>query len=129
MQLKRLPEFFAKRTQNAKMLTQKLEKFDKLVLPPKITNGTHSWYLYTVRIKNITREQRDKIIKQMHDKGIGAEAYYPTPVHQMPYYEKFGKLKLPETETAAKQVLSLPIHPSVSEEQIDWIAQSLLELI
>ncbi len=45
----------------------------------------------------------------MHEKGIGAEAYYPTPIHQMQYYnETFGKFNLPETEKAAKQVLSLP---------------------
>jgi dTDP-4-amino-4,6-dideoxygalactose transaminase len=66
----------------------------------------------------------------MHDKDIGAEAYYPTPVHQMPYYkESFGRFNLPETEKAAKQVLSLPIHPGVTDEQIDFIAQTLLGLL
>ena len=59
-----------------------------------------------------------------------AEAYYPTPVHQMPYYKQtFGNFDLPETEKAAKQVLSLPIHPGVTEEQIDNIAQTLLNLL
>ena len=66
----------------------------------------------------------------MHEKGIGAEAYYPIPVHQMPYYkETFGTFKLPETEKAAKQVMSLPIHPGVTDEQIDFIAQTVLSLI
>jgi perosamine synthetase len=66
----------------------------------------------------------------MHDKGIGAEAYYPTPVHQMPFYkENFGRFNLPETQKAACQVLSLPIHSGVREEQIDFIAQTLLSLI
>jgi perosamine synthetase len=66
----------------------------------------------------------------MYDKGIGAEAYYPTPVHQMPFYkENFGRFNLPETQKAVCQVLSLPIHPGVGEEQIDFIAQTLLSLI
>ena len=66
----------------------------------------------------------------MHNKGFGAEAYYPTPVHQMPYYkENFGTFKLPETDRAAKQVLSLPIHPGVTEDQIDSIAKTLLDLL
>jgi len=66
----------------------------------------------------------------MYDKGIGAEAYYPIPGHQMPYYkETFGIFNLPETEKAAKQVLSLPIHPGVTDEQVDFIAQTILSLI
>jgi dTDP-4-amino-4,6-dideoxygalactose transaminase len=66
----------------------------------------------------------------LHNKGIGAEAYYPTPVHQMPYYrETFGQFNLPETEKAANQVLSLPIHPGVTEEQIGYIAETLFQLL
>jgi len=130
VQLKKLPEFFEKRTKNANRLTKNLEKSDKLKLPPKLENCKPSWYLYTVRIINATAKTRNNIIEQMHQKGIGAEAYYPTPVHQMPYYkENFGKFNLPETEKAASQVLSLPIHPGVNEEQIDLIAKSLLQLI
>ena len=46
---------------------------------------------YTIRIKGITEKDRNTIIKEMHDKGIGADGYYPTPVHQMPFYkENFG---------------------------------------
>ncbi len=67
---------------------------------------------------------------EMHDKGIGAEAYYPIPINQMPYYkENFGTYNLPETEKAAKQVISLPIHPIVTEEQIDLIAETFLKLL
>jgi perosamine synthetase len=130
VQLRRLPDFFAKRTKNAQRLTKHLEKTDKIKLPPQLKNRKSSWYLYTVRIKEATENTRNNIIKEMHNKGIGAEAYYPTPIHQMPYYkENFRKINLPETEKAAKQVLSLPIHPSVTEEQIDVIAKTFLELI
>jgi dTDP-4-amino-4,6-dideoxygalactose transaminase len=66
----------------------------------------------------------------MHDKGIGAEAYYPTPIHQMPYYKQtFGNFDLPETEKAAQQVISLPIHPSVNEQQIKEISEIFLQQI
>jgi perosamine synthetase len=130
VQLGRLPNFFAKRSQNAQRLTAKLKDADKITLPPQPANRTPSWYLYTIRIKNATREERNKIIGRMHEKGIGAEAYYPIPINQMPYYkEKFGTIDLPETEKAAQQVLSLPIHPGVTEEQIDTIAKTLLTLI
>jgi perosamine synthetase len=130
VQLRRLPDFLDKRTRNAQRLTKNLEKNEKIKLPPKLANRKPSWYLYTIRIKDATETKRNSVIKEMHDKGIGAEAYYPIPVHQMPYYrQNFGKFKLPETEKAANQVLSLPIHPGVTEEQIDFIAQTLLSLL
>ena len=130
IQLKKLPEFLAKRAHNAKLLTDLLQKTDKLTLPPQLSDRTPSYYLYTVRINNTTEAKRNSIIKQMHDKGIGADAYYPTPINQMPYYKNnFGEFDLPETEKAAKQVLSLPIHPGVTDEQIDFIATTLLELL
>ena len=48
----------------------------------------------------------------------------------MPYYrDSYGSKKLPETEKASKQVLSLPIHPGVTEEQIDYIGETLLKLL
>ena len=130
VQLSKLPTFFAKRSHNAARLTKNLEKSQKIVLPPKFEDRTSSWYLYTVRIKDATEQQRNKIIEELHNNGIGAEAYYPTPVHQMPYYkENFGIFNLPETEKAAKQVLSLPIHPGVTDEQIDTIAKTFLSLL
>jgi perosamine synthetase len=130
VQLRRLPDFLAKRTSNAQTLNRLLEKSEKIKLPSQPHNRTASWYLYTVRIKNGTQTQRNKIITELHNKGIGAEAYYPTPVHQMPYYrETFGRFNLPETEKAANQVLSLPIHPGVTEEQIRYIAETLIQLL
>ena len=128
-QLKKLPTFFARRFHNAKALTELLSKSDKITLPPELGNRKSSWYLYTIRINNVSALQRNSIIEQMHSKGIGAEAYYPTPVHQMPYYKAFGTFSLPETEKAANQVLSLPIHPGVTDEQIITIADTLLALL
>jgi dTDP-4-amino-4,6-dideoxygalactose transaminase len=130
VQLKKLPEFLAKRTSNAQALNRLLGKSEKIKLPSKLANRTASWYLYTVRIRNATQTQRNKLISELHSKGIGAEVYYPTPVHQMPYYrETFGQFNLPETEKAANQVLSLPIHPGVTEEQIRFIAETLIQLL
>jgi SAM-dependent methyltransferase len=63
----------------------------------------------------------------MHEKGIGAEAYYPYPSPNAIHKENFGAFNLPETEIAAKQVISLPIHPSVTDEQIDIIAETSLK--
>jgi perosamine synthetase len=130
VQLEKLPSFVAKRRENAKRLTKLLAKTDRLQLPEETKDRQHSWYLYTVRLKNAAENERNKIVEELRQKDIGAEVYYTHPVHLMPYYrESFGGRRLPETEKAAKQVFSLPIHPGVTEAQVDYIGKTLLNLL
>jgi dTDP-4-amino-4,6-dideoxygalactose transaminase len=130
VQLKKLPAFVAKRRENARRLTRILIKTEKLQLPREPKGREHSWYLYTVRLKNAKENERNRIVEELRKKDIGAEVYYPNPVHLMPYYrDSFGRCKLPETEKASKQVFSLPIHPGVTEEQVDHIGKTLLHLL
>jgi perosamine synthetase len=130
VQLEKLPAFVAKRRENAKRLTEMLAASDRLKLPEESEERQHSWYLYTVRLLNSTESERNRIVEELRRKGIGAEVYYANPVHLMPYYrETFGERELPETETAAQRVFSLPIHPGVTEAQVDYIGQTLLSLL
>ena len=130
VQLEKLPAFVAKRRENAKRLTKLLAASDRLKLPKESEERQHSWYLYTVRLQNSTESERNKIVEELRRKEIGAEVYYINPVHLMPYYrESFGKRRLPETEKASKQVFSLPIHPDVTEAQVDYIGKTLLQVL
>ncbi len=130
VQLKKLPSFIVKRRQNALQLTKILLKNSKLVLPYESKERLHSWYLFTVKLKDGTEEERNNLVEALKKKGIGAEVYYINPVHQMPFYrENFGSAKLPETEKASKQVFSLPIHPGVTEEQVQFIGETVLSLM
>ncbi len=130
VQLRKLPELLAKRRANAKRLTEILSESQRLCLPSEPEDGKHSWYLYTARLYKGEEGERDKLIEMLHQEGIGAEAYYVNPVHQMPYYRKnFGARKLPETEKASKQVFSLPIHPGVTAEQVEYIGKTVLKLL
>jgi len=130
VQLQKLPSFVAKRRQNAQQLTKILEKSSRLILPWESKDRQHSWYLYTARLKDGTETERNKIVEELKKKGIGSEVYYVNPVHQMPFYrENFGSTKLPETDKASKQVFSLPIHPGVKAEQVDYIGKTVLNLL
>ena len=130
VQLEKLPSFVAKRRENAKRLAKLLSASDRLKLPEETEERQHSWYLYTVRLRDSTENERNKIVEELKKKAIGAEVYYINPVHLMPYYrETFGERKLTETEKAAKQVFSLPIHPGVTEAQVDYIGETLLDLL
>lgn len=129
IQLKKLPRFLAKRRENARRLTAKLREARDLQLPVEPKGYKHSWYLYTVRLKGAKGKKRDETVEALRQKGIGAEVYYATPIHLMPYYRKFGRYRLPETEKAARQVFSLPVHPGVTAKQIDFIGESVLHAI
>jgi len=129
VQLEKLPKFLGKRRENAKRLSEILRKTESLQLPIEPRGCEHSWYLYTVRLKDAKEKEREIIVEELRRKGIGAEAYYVNPVHLMPYYSSFGKYKLPETERAAKQVFSLPVHPGVTSEQIDFIGETVLHIL
>ncbi len=129
VQLKKLPKFLNSRRKNAVRLTGKLKKVKELQLPIVPEGSKHSWYLFTVRLKNAHKSQRDKIIIELRKLGIGATIYYPVPIHLMPFYRKFGQNHLPNTEKAAEQIFSLPIHPAVSEEQIDYIALNVRKIL
>ncbi len=130
VQLEKLPFFLAKRRQNAQQLTKILEKSSRLILPMESKDRQHSWYLYTARLVEGMETERNKIVDELKKKGIGAEVYYINPVHLMPFYrENFGSAKLPETDKASKRVFSLPIHPGVTAEQVDYIGKTLLSLL
>ncbi|MCL2475557.1 DegT/DnrJ/EryC1/StrS family aminotransferase [Candidatus Bathycorpusculum sp.] len=130
VQLTKLPSFVARRRRNAEQLTKILQQSNRLVLPYETPENKHSWYLYTARLIQGTPDARDKLLNDLKAKGIGAEAYYINPVNTMPFYRNnYDAQTLPETEQAAKQVFSLPIHPEVTEEEIEFIGKTTLTLL
>ena len=129
VQLKKLPKFVAKRRSNAKRLSEILVKTDKLDLPMEPEGFKCSYYLYTVRLKNAKAERRDALVEKLKQEGIGAFVCYVNPIHLMPYYSRFGKYRLPVTESLAKQVFSLPVHPGVTPSQIRFIGETTLGLL
>jgi perosamine synthetase len=128
VQLQKLPKFLEARRKNATQLTEILGSAKRLQLPEEPRGFRHSWYLYTVRLKDATESERGKLVEKLRQKNIGATVYYHAPIHLMPYYKRFGKYQLPEAEKASKQVFSLPVHPAVTSEQIDYIGRTVVKL-
>ncbi|MGI0046794.1 MAG: DegT/DnrJ/EryC1/StrS family aminotransferase [Nitrosotalea sp.] len=121
VQMKRLPDLLRKRAKNAKTLTELLRDLN-IILPTERTGVKVNWYLYTISTKN-----RDKLSKQLNAKGIGATAYYSIPAHKTPFYN--NKKKLPVTDWAASTVLSLPVHPLVTETDLHYISKTMHQLV
>ena len=118
-QLPKLPEWNAKRQANAAFLTGELTKLDSVV-PPKVReNVEHVFHQYTIRVPN-----RDEAAQKLRDQGVGVGIHYPIPIHKQPYYQELGyKDSLPVSETAGDEVLSLPVHPSLSQADLDKIVE------
>jgi perosamine synthetase len=122
VQLQKLPLWTRKRIENASYLTQRLSN----ALTPRVKEGyEHVFHQYTVRV----RHNRDGAVEKLAQAGIEARVYYPLPVHQQPLYQQLGfEDSLPVAERMSREVLSLPVHPSLTPEELDKIASEVSKL-
>jgi perosamine synthetase len=120
-QLDRLEDFTAKRRSNAHYLNSKIES----VVTPKVKDGYgHVWHQYTIRVDGI--RDRDAAVKQLNEAGIGTGVFYPIPAHRQEYMREIvGDVALPVAEKLAQQVISLPVHPQLSQADLDSIAAAV----
>lgn len=122
-QLKKLARFNQARQRNAAFLSEHLRG----VTVPTIPSGyEHVFHQYTIRIGG---DRRDGLIETLKKQDIGCGVYYPVPVHKQSYYvNDLGySQSLPEAEKAAAEVLSLPVHPSLSPSDLETIVSAVNE--
>jgi len=120
VQMDKLAGFIKKRTRNARRLTERIESTKGVEFTQDASDRTHVYYLYTLRLS----KGRDAILKALNDSGIGAAVYFKIPVHKTPLYERlgFGKKVLKVTEESSGHVISLPVHPGVTEPEVEKVA-------
>jgi len=117
VQLRRLDGWTARRQQNAKHLDANLRG---VVVPPVADGAVHVYHQYTIRVP----QDRDGFARALADEhGVGTGVYYPVPNHRLPSFAQ--ELDLPETERAAREALSLPVHPSLSEDDLATIVAAV----
>ncbi len=123
-QLPKLEMFNERRIANAAYLNEHLPK-DKVQVPQVRPGTRHVFHQYTVRI--LPPLDRGNVREQLANAGVGTEVYYPVPVHKQELYLDMGYegQSFPESERAAQQVLSLPIHPSVTQEDLETIVEAV----
>jgi perosamine synthetase len=86
-----------------------------VIIPVEREWARHVYYMYVIRIK-----QRDNLASYLKGKGIETGIHYPVPVHQQPYL--MSDIRLPITEKYVDEILSLPMHPQLRDEEIDYVA-------
>lgn len=117
-QLKKLPQFTEARRKNARMLNDLLSNVEQLQTPVEHPDAFHVYNQYTIQAEN-----RDALWNHLKSRGIGANVYYPHPLHSLPTFN--ASANTPNTEQLCQNVLSLPVHPSVTDQQIHEIADAV----
>jgi dTDP-3-amino-2,3,6-trideoxy-4-keto-D-glucose/dTDP-3-amino-3,4,6-trideoxy-alpha-D-glucose/dTDP-2,6-dideoxy-D-kanosamine transaminase len=123
--LKQLDEKIAKRRQIAKKYDSEL-RGSPFEIPHIASNNSHSYYLYVLK-----HHKRDEIISALRKQGVNLSISYPYPIHLMKAYESldYKNGDLPITEELANKIFSIPMYPSLSDNEQSYVVQSLLRSI
>ncbi len=124
-QLPRLDERTAQRRRNAARLTAGLAGY----LTPQVPEGReHVWHQYTMRFPG----ERERVVAGLTERGVGSLIYYPVPIHRQSYLQAYvpgaAELDLPVTDRLSDEVLSIPVHPKLTDEELDAIVRAVREV-
>ena len=123
VQLAKLPGWTKKRQENAAYLSANL----KGVVVPHVAPGTtHSYHQYTILIPGKDSNKRDEFMKRIGEKGVGSGVYYPTPIHRLPSFNL--DLHLPVTEEIITECVSLPVYPTLTQDELATIVSVVNEV-
>lgn len=126
-QLKRLDIMLEVRARNAEILNESLSQV-KGITPQRLTsNGTHAWHQYTIRVdKDTFGMTRDDLSTVLKKKGIASGVHYPRCLHHQPIFiDLYGEIKLPVGEKLAEEILAIPVHHGLSEEDAHQVGKAI----
>ena len=126
VKLKHLTQFNAARRTVADKYDKAFSGCSSLSVPERVNYSSHIFHQYTLRVKY---GKRDELKKFLESKNIPSMVYYPGPLHMQEAYKYLGYKEndFPVTTMLCKEVLSLPMHPDMKQEQIDYITLNILE--
>lgn len=124
IKLKYLDQYIQKRQQAAEFYYNRLEDNDLLILPTRDKHSKHIFHQFTLRILN---GKRDELRMFLKSKSIPTMLYYPLPMYRQKAYHHYvaADFKLPNSEMLCEQVLSIPIHTELDENQMEYIVDNI----
>ncbi len=133
VQLRKLAKMQALRKKIVEIYNKELEDLNEFVILPQERPGKeHAWHLYIIRLvqKNL-KITRDEFINKLKEYGINTSVHF-IPLHLMPYYRKtfgFKKGDFPNAEKTYESAVSLPLYPSLSEDDAEYVAKSVRKIL
>lgn len=128
-QMKKLDRIINTRVRNANLYNEGLSNI-KGIITPKVNEGnTHVYHQYTIRVTEEYGRSRDELMEYLKENDIGCGVYYPKPLHLHKHFRKMGYKEgdFPVSEKLAKEVLSLPVNPFVTEEDVKKVVGKIEE--
>jgi dTDP-4-amino-4,6-dideoxygalactose transaminase len=123
-QMDRLEEMTRIRRENAHYLNANIHS---VITPKTRPDVDHVWHQYTIRVDG--HRDREACVSQLNKAGIGTGIFYPVPVHLQGYMKEIvGETPLPIAEKLAKEVISLPVHPQLTQDELEKIASEVNRL-
>ncbi|HJH26238.1 MAG TPA: DegT/DnrJ/EryC1/StrS family aminotransferase [Methanophagales archaeon] len=125
-QLKKVDKIIEMRRKNAEYLTARLKReIKQIITPTSPENYYHVYQMYTILIKD-SKIMRDNLMKYLAGKGIMTKVYF-SPVHLTHFYKnELGyACELPVTEEISRRVLTLPMYPALTKEEVDYIVEEM----
>ena len=126
VQLKRLEGFTVRRISNAKFLNESIN-IKGITTPYQANRVRHVYHQYVVRVEEGFASSREKLMEYLLSRGIGCAVHYPKAVYEQPLYRELGytNKSCRISEDVSRRVMSLPVHPSLTEEDLQYIAKSV----
>jgi len=122
-QLEKIDEFNNKRIANAAYLNEGLKDVDGIITPYCADDSKHVYHQYTIRVE---KGDRDDWVDIINECGVGTGIHYPIPLYNQPIYKLLDiDGNCPNAELAADNVISLPVHPSLTEEDLDLVIEAV----
>ena len=124
--LRRLAGWNEQRRQAAARYGELLADVPGVVAPHSAPGNEDVWHLYVIRVP-----ERDRILKELNEAGIGAGIHYPYPLHLTNAFASLGQLagSFPVTELAATQIMSLPLHPHITSDVQEHVVKQLVKAL
>ena len=124
VQLKRLDMLNERRRQNAYYYNNRLKKLDSVITPYEDNSVKHVYHQYVIRASD-----RDGLKKYLEESGIQTDIHYPKPIYRQKLYVDlgYGDLRLENSEEAAREVLSIPVHPYLTKRDLNKVADKIIE--
>lgn len=120
--LKYLPQSLVRKEEIAQLYHQELNELGDIVLPSKFSGAKHSWHQFTLRVINGKRDELQLFLKE---NAIQSNVYYTKALHQQKAYAHFNNAFFPIAENLVNEVLSLPIHPQLKNEEVLFICETI----
>lgn len=120
VKLKKINEFNTGRRNAAQLYKKHIINDADLVLPSETPECLHVYHQFTIRSR-----KRELIMKALEQRNIASAIYYPVPLHLQKVFSGLGTARLPAAEKASSEVLSLPMFPEISEEEILRVSEAV----